>query len=344
MNWFVFRQHRKQFLIFGGLLVAFAALAIPTGIHFWHAYQAALTTCAQDPATPSCSDLPGSLMQSQADVLIRMIVFAAGLGVPLLLGLFLGAPLIAKEYEEGTNKLAWTQSVSRRTWLTTKLVWALAFAVLYGLAVTLLATWWSRTSNVLYQNRFNTGMFMAQGIVPIAYSVFFTALGFALSAWLRKTLLALGITFALFIAFQTVFSQVIRPHYMTPITVTAPMGPGAIDTKIPQDASWLLMRDIVDKNGKPSDSFSPASMPPQCQQILQSMQVTNHGHSVTVKAVPGGGDPLDKCLNDAGYHQIAKYQPSYRYWDFQRIESGIYVSMAALAVSVTYWAVLKRDA
>ncbi|HSX17369.1 MAG TPA: ABC transporter permease subunit [Patescibacteria group bacterium] len=343
MNWFTWRLHRKQFMIFGVLLALSAALLIPTGIHFWHAYQSALQTCVQNPATPSCSDLPGSLMQSQVDVLIRTTVFAIGLGTPLLLGLFLGSPLIAKEYEEGTNKLVWTQSVSRRKWLTTQLAWALMFAALYGLAVTLLTTWWSHTTNTLYLNRFHTGLFMEQGIVPVAYSVFFTSLGFALSACFRKTLLALGITFALFVVFQTTFSQVIRPRYMAPIAVTAPMGPGAIDEKIPKDAAWVLTRNIIDKNGKSFDSFDVQNMPPECQQIIQNAQTSDGGHAVRVKSA-GGRDSLDDCLNQAGIHQTATYQPSYRYWDFQRIEAGIYLGMTLLAVGATYWFVLKRDA
>jgi ABC-type transport system involved in multi-copper enzyme maturation permease subunit len=36
------------------------------------------------------------------------------LPIPALLGMFWGAPLIARELESGTYRLAWTQSVTRR--------------------------------------------------------------------------------------------------------------------------------------------------------------------------------------------------------------------------------------
>jgi len=35
------------------------------------------------------------------------------LAVPLLIGMFWGAPLISREFEAGTFRLAWTQGVTR---------------------------------------------------------------------------------------------------------------------------------------------------------------------------------------------------------------------------------------
>jgi len=342
MNWFVLRQYRKQFLVFGILLAVFACFSILTSNHYWHIYQQATAACAQNPENPSCSDVSGSLPQSYGAVL--RTVYVTSLTIPLVLGLFLGSPLLSKEYEEGTNKLAWTQSVSRRKWLTVKLAWALIFAALYGLAIGLLVNWWTRTPNAIDHSRFDAGQFDVQGMMPFAYSVFFTTIGFMMSAWFRKTLIALAVTLGLFVAFQVSFAQWVRAHYMTPVSVTAAMGPNAIDNKIPVGA-WELQRAIVDKNGHTFDSFNLDNMPADCRALIEQLK---GGGGITVKAIgPGhgeGADPVDTCLNSAGYHQTAKYQPPYRYWDFQRIETGIYLGMGALAVSATYWFVLKRDA
>lgn len=347
MNWFVFRQHRKQFLSFGILLALFAALLIPTGIHYWSTYQHALSTCGQfaTPADPNgtCDTLGfGSLFPSNVDGLIKLAAILGTFGLPILAGLFIGSPLIAREYEEGTDKLAWTQSVSRRKWLTTKLAWALGFALVYGTLLAILITWWSRTPNTMMQNRFVQGHFETQGLMPAAYSVFFTSVGFMVGAWFRKTLLAFAITFGVFVVCMVSFANWIRPHYMTPITVTAPMGPQGLDGKLPGGSIWTIRRTIADKNGKTLDSFDFNSLPPQCQALTQDIRVSNDSHVVKVKA--SGGDPVDDCLNQAGYRQIAKYQPAYRYWDFQRTEAGIYLGLTALTVGATYWLVLRRDA
>jgi hypothetical protein len=340
MNWFTWRQLRKQFLIFGLLLALFAALVIPTGIHYWHTYQEAVATCVSHPATPSCKSLQDALFNTQADGFIRIAVVLGTFGLPILLGLFIGAPLLAREYEEGTNKLAWTQSVSRRKWLTIKLLWALGFALLYGVALAAFVTWWSHTLNSLNHFRFVQGHFETQGLMPVAYSLFFTAVGFTVGAWFRKTLLAFGITFGVFVVCMASFANWIRPHYMQPVTVKGDMGPGVMSKMIPEGA-WILKTYIVDKNGKVTNDFSPQNMPEECQSLTQNMNVSNSG-AAHVKVT--GSDPVDDCLNEAGYRQAATFQPSYRYWDFQRVEAGIYLGMTVLVSAGAYWLVLKRDA
>jgi len=341
MNWFVWRQHRKQFLVFGVLLALFAAFIIPTSISYWHTYQHALTTCAHNPNTPSCSSLQDTLFASSADGLIRIAAVLGTFGLPILLGLFMGAPLIAREYEAGTDQLAWTQSVSRRKWLTTKLLWTLGFALIYGVILTLLATWWARTLNSLNHTRFIQGHFETQGLMPIAYSLFFTAVGFMTGAWFHKTLVGFAVTFGVFVLCMTSFAQWIRPHYMTPVTVTTTMGPGQISRKVPTGA-WVLKSDIVDGSGTALNRFRLETMPADCRQLTLNVQVPDGSHAAKAKA--SGIDPVDDCLNRHGYHQVATYQPAYRYWDFQRIEAGIYLGLTALTVGATYYLVLRRDA
>ena len=40
---------------------------------------------------------------------------------PAIVGIFWGAPLIARELETGTHRLVWNQTVTRTGWLATKL-------------------------------------------------------------------------------------------------------------------------------------------------------------------------------------------------------------------------------
>src|SRR5689334_3151653 len=54
------------------------------------------------------------------------LLFNGGIAVlalaPALLGVFWGAPLVARELESGTYRLDWNQSATRGRWLATKLV------------------------------------------------------------------------------------------------------------------------------------------------------------------------------------------------------------------------------
>jgi len=338
MNWLIWRQYRKTFMIFGILLLAIAAFIIPTSVHYWHAYQHALANAKFCRVANTCPPFDSQVFAGHAS-LVRHLVLAAGILVPLLLGLFLGSPLIAKEYADGTNNLAWTQSISRRKWLVTKLVWALGFALLYGIILTLLTTWWSRTSNVVYADKFSSNQFDIQGLMPVAASLLFTGVGFMFGAWFRKTLPALGVTIGVFIALQIAFPNYIQPYYMTPVTVTAGMSPNAINDKIPQD-SLIISINVVAKNGKIVTNNLFPEAPLRCQKMIQLGGVPPNG---TTKG-PGPSTQIITCLNKAGFHQVAEYQPAYRYWDFQRIEFGIYLGLTALVTAVTYGLVLRRDA
>ena len=68
--------------------------------------------------------LPGRVRRAASTLAGYLIL------LPALVGMFVGAPLLARELEHGTHRLAWTQSVTRRRWLLSKtLLLALAITV-----------------------------------------------------------------------------------------------------------------------------------------------------------------------------------------------------------------------
>ena len=107
------------------------------------------------------------------------------LGVPALLGVFWGAPLVARELETGTSQFAWMQSVTRKHWLTVKAGWMLLAAAAWGGAVSALVTWWSGPDNALQLDAFKPGRLDIMGIVPVGYALFAMALGIAAGAVAR---------------------------------------------------------------------------------------------------------------------------------------------------------------
>ncbi len=50
------------------------------------------------------------------------------------------------------------------------------------------------------------------------------------------------------------------------------------------------------------------------------------------------------CLARLGYRSFATYQPGYRFWPFQFIETGIFVALAAALIAATFLVVRRRDA
>ncbi|MHB1865275.1 MAG: ABC transporter permease [Candidatus Saccharimonadales bacterium] len=353
MNWLAWRQHQKQFLVVGIFLILFAAFMIPTGLSYWHTYEHIVSTCN---STNTCGQIQGEMFRSQIDNLLLHLVPVAILFVPILLGLFWGVPFLAKEYTEGTNKLIWTQSVSRKKWLTVKLLWTLGGGAIFAALFVGLDNWWSRADQALNLDRFHTLQFSTNGIVLIGYAVFSISLGIFVGALLKRTMAALGVTLVLLIAIvAVVIPNFVRPYYYAPVSYVESLSNVYSDqANANGTAALVISQSVVNKYNQPINWSNP---PQQCIVTPGSSpsNTTVGGHNVAAAPTKGGGGlaiearnggpPVSmNCLLPLGYKQEVKYQPAYRYWDFQRIETGLYLALSVLPIAGTYWLVLKRDA
>ena len=147
--------------------------------------------------------------------------------VPALIGLFFGAPLVARELETGTFRLAWTQSVTRRRWLAVKFaVVGIASMVIGGL-VTWMADWWASPLDAVNQNRFGLGNFGLQGVAPIGYAAFAFALGATAGVLLRRTVAAMAVTGVGFAAARLAVTYWVRPNLASPVHESLPLSTGS---------------------------------------------------------------------------------------------------------------------
>jgi hypothetical protein len=335
MTWLVWRQHRNQASLAAAALAAFAVLLLVTGRQMASQYQSARAACAPSHA---CGNLVNSL--SLGSPVLSLLVTLTLL-VPCLLGVFWGGPLVARELETGTSQFAWTQSITRRRWLTAKVGWALLAAAAWGGAVSALVTWWSSPLNALNQQNFTPGQFDTQGIVPVGYALFAVALGIAAGALVRRTLPALAITIGVFAALRIAIAAYVRPHYMTALTVLYKFG----DLRPrPAGSYWVISRGLVGPGGHVLGG--PAHGGPGV--VRQGIAI----NGVSISNVPSAcrarvfQSPLKtmSCLTAHGYRASITYQPGSRYWAFQGIETGIFAALAAALIAVTVLVVLRRDA
>src|SRR5262249_39924083 len=114
--------------------------------------------------------------------------------LPALAGMFLGAPLVAREVERGAHRLAWTQGISRPRWMLTQVgALVIGTAVLFG-AFSVLLMWWRAPLDQVAGDRFANG-FDLEGAVPVAYALFALALGMAAGVLVRRTVPAMAAAF-----------------------------------------------------------------------------------------------------------------------------------------------------
>ena len=125
VNALVWRLHRNQAYIAGAALAALGVLLLITGITMTRDYRAFLPAARRRAAAVR----PASLFAG--DGAVTSLVDAT-MVVPLLFGLFWGAPLLAREFEDGTQNLAWTQGVTRIRWLNHTVWWPLLAAAVWA--------------------------------------------------------------------------------------------------------------------------------------------------------------------------------------------------------------------
>ncbi|GIH25942.1 hypothetical protein Aph01nite_42520 [Acrocarpospora phusangensis] len=105
-----------------------------------------------------------------------------------------GAPLIAREFEAGTHKLAWTQSLSRGRWLAAVLAVAAAGALTATAVLAAVLTWVlpDAGGDPTYWPYYES-----HGLVPYARALLALALGVALGAVTRHTRIAMPLSLLL---------------------------------------------------------------------------------------------------------------------------------------------------
>jgi len=345
MTRFAWLQSRTQTLFSAGALAVVAIAAAITGIqlsHLFHSLVAHCTTGCDLATTQFLSH--GHFMEHALDLL--------SLVVPALFGIFWGAPLLTREFEAGTYRLAWTQSVTRSRWLLTRLaIGAGATLVLAGL-LTLTITWWYRAIDPLTTNKYD--VFGSRDVAPIAYALFAFAAGALIGAIIKRTLPAMATTLGVYVFARVATMLWVRPHLMSPVRKSLSLlsggfgfeasngGPIHLAAKAQASAnSWTLSSHIVDKAGHVASTNQLAAFVQQyCPDVGSAPGPPKGGHLQRIV------DPsvFEACGNRAArfYHLVITYQPANRYWSFQWMEAAIFVVLALACAAGCFWWVTRR--
>jgi hypothetical protein len=151
-----------------------------------------------------------------------ILVFQDGLPATLaVVGALVGAPLVAREIEQRTQLVSWTQSVSRRRWYLMKVTILAGALAVAGLAVGVVAHQLQRPLGMggLIGSRWS--WFFSMDLALVGEIVLAFALAVALGAWLRRTLPAVGAALAGFLVLLFASGWAVRT--LTPTShTTAP--------------------------------------------------------------------------------------------------------------------------
>ncbi|MEU3887652.1 ABC transporter permease [Streptomyces sp. NPDC029041] len=303
------RLHRTALLFWLGL-VAVAAGALlwamgPGADAAWAEY----TAMGCDQARPNLGcDAPGPAHSRYQTAV------AVGIGLlrllPLLTGAWAGGALIGRELENGTARLAWTQSVSPARWLAAKLAIPALLLMTGTLTLTLLHRMlWSSDRSLISAMRWrewhDDGVFEINGTVAAAEALAALALGVLVGLLLRRTLPALGVAALAVVSLVYVLDE-LRPHLWPVQTVVTSLDDGT---------------------------------PGINSMIVETGALTASGARVPIPSCSGEF----RCESRLGItHYYADYHPASHFWPLQLMETGLLLAVAALAAATAFVLLRRR--
>lgn len=328
MTWLVWRQHRAEALA-AAIMVAILAVAMtPTGLHLWQlAGQLRAGGCLGGSPGVSCgpdTDAFNATSRTLTGILPLLNL------LPALAGVFIGAPLVAREYEDGTWRLAWSQGVTRRAWLRAQLAGTLAVTAVSAALLTAVLTWFLSPLDYV-TGRFTNDGFDFTGIVPLAWALLAFATGVLAGTALRRVIPAMAVTLAGYAAIRLPVEFLLRPRYLPALRMWGvPFSPGS--SPLARD-DWELGIDPVAPGGHTVLTGA------QFDWLQQVATATMNRNTVTPETFQA---QLYRWLTAHGYTQVATYQPASRFWLFQGIEAAICLGAALTALAVAYHLVTRR--
>ncbi|MFI9611261.1 ABC transporter [Streptomyces sp. NPDC052023] len=243
MTWLVWRQHRAAFLTVLG-----ASVLLLVWIVFQRAGLIDFLTGYGWP-TNDLADL-GPEFEPYAAA-FAPVSTALGL-IPVVLGVFVGAPLLAGDLEHGTAKLVAAQSATRTRWLATKLGLTALVLTVSTVALSLaFGWWWAPVKEETTVLDWTSGTaFDTTGPMLVALTLFTVVCGVAIGVVLRRTLTAMVVTFVFAVAAQLAWGQA-RLALGDVVTVTTNRGVVAENSfPVLPDAAYQIDQSYLTGSGE----------------------------------------------------------------------------------------------
>lgn len=307
-------QHRRTLWIAGAL--ALTGIVLLTVSMWWNSGPAdtyADTGCSNLDTSPRCVAAFQDMLSHQA--WLRDVLRGAGTAMmflPAAVGLFVAGPLIGRELESGTYRLAWSQSVSPARWLLAKLTVPAAITVVAVPVLSAVYAWCRTSPDTDRLAWYDGSTYAAMGTLPTASALFAIALGALVALLVRRTLLAMGLT-ALAYGAVALTLGALRSSLWSVSTVVTPLNATGGQ---PRSSLWVGGGLTAGEQRLPDDLCDP-----------------------------GPVSDVDRCLAD---HHVTgtyvDYHPASHFWPLQLVGTGILLALTAVAVAVAFRVLRRRHA
>ncbi|MFJ6298848.1 transporter [Streptomyces griseoviridis] len=312
--WLAWRQQRLAAASAAAVLAVVAGLAV----YFRSAMVDDLATGRFDRCDPGplyCSQ-PGTGLPMLLDVQPLQYLGWLNIVLPVLIGVFWGAPLLGRDRELGTHRMVLAQGVSRGQWFVARFgLAAVTTVALSGLLAWLFA-WWRHPAADRSYGLFwyESPALSGSGPRVVAAALFGLAAGTLLGLLARRVLAAMGLTLLVTGALTLAVEWAHRARWLVPPHTY--VSAGSVP-KAPMGEKW---------------STGDYGL------------ITASGHHDTVLTCPfPSGAELRGCMAQHGYvSRFYRANPAGDYWNFQWTDTAVLGGLAVLLTFVTVLLLRRR--
>ncbi|MFD7407388.1 transporter [Streptomyces sp. NPDC059866] len=312
--WLAWRQQRVPAGVGAAVLAVAAAIAAYYRSGMLDALRSGLFDhCAPGPLHCARPDTGVLLL---LDIQPLQYLGALNIALPVVIGVFWGAPLLGRDRELGTHRMVLTQGVSRGQWFASRFALASATAVtLSGLLAGVFAWWWRPAADRSYGLFwYETTALSGSGPRVVAAALFGLAAGTLLGLLARRVLAAMGLTLLVTGAMTLVLEWTHKTRLLVPPHIYTSAGSVP---KPPMGEKWSAGNyGLTTASGRRDDVMN-------CP-------------------FPSGAQ-LEECMDRQGY--VARFyeaNPAGDYWTFQWIDTAVLGGLALLLTAVTVLLLRRR--
>ncbi|WUW22723.1 hypothetical protein OG521_18730 [Streptomyces sp. NBC_01463] len=309
----VLRQHRRALWAAGALALVGALVLVGYtlwAVHVTDAFES--DPCSSAGASGARCDARIQEFGDSMSEFGTLLTYTglAMLLLPVFVGAFVAGPLIAREFENGSYKVSWTQSVSPTRWLLAKLA-VPALLLIAVVSVLSAAFAWAR-SHLDFDHTsswWSPLVFPAMGTAPVGRALLGLAIGALAGVLIRRTVPAMSVA-------------VLAPCASIVVLTTQ------------LDALWPLRTSIsTEISGLEGNSWE-----------VDMGRITADGRRLAMETCrPDFSAAEARCA--AEHHATGfyiDYHPTSHFWPLQLVETGILLVLAAALVAVTFRVLRRR--
>ncbi|WP_225858913.1 transporter [Streptomyces albicerus] len=312
--WLAWRQQRVLVSVGAAVLVAVAAIAAYSRSGMLDDLGSGLFDHCD--AGPIHCTRPDTGVPLLLDIEPLQYLGALNIALPVIIGVFWGAPLLGRDRELGTHRMVLTQGVSRGQWFASRFALAAATTVaLSGLLAGVFAWWWRPAADRSYGLFwYETTALSGSGPRAVAAALFGLAAGTLLGLLARRVLEAMALTLLVTGAMMLVLEWTHRMRLLVP--PHSYISAGGVP-KAPMGEKWSAGHyGLITASGRRDDVMN-------CP-------------------FPSGAQ-LNECMDRHGY--VARFyeaNPAGDYWTFQWIDTAVLGGLALLLTALTVLLLRRR--